>query len=68
MKKFLTLLVVTAALGWTGMGMAQDKPAEPAAATAAAADAAKPAAPAEAPAAAATPAEAEAPAAAPASK
>ena len=63
MKKFLTLLVVTAALGWTGMGMAQDKPAEPAAATAAPADAAKPAAPAEAPAAAA-PAEAEAPAAA----
>ncbi|MBN8488466.1 MAG: ammonium transporter [Burkholderiales bacterium] len=48
--------------------MAQDKPAEPAAATAAAADAAKPAAPAEAPAAAATPAEAEAPAAAPAPK
>ena len=68
MKKFLTLLVVTAVLGWTGMGMAQDKPAEPAAATAAAADAAKPAAPAEAPAAAATPAEAEAPAAAPAPK
>ena len=65
MKKFLTLLVVTAALGWTGMGMAQDKPAEPAAATAAPADAAKPAAAAEAPAAAA-PAEAEAPAAAPA--
>lgn len=70
MRMFLTVLAALSAFGWSGVGTADDKPAEPAAAATAPASAetAKPAAPAaaEAPAAAAeaAPATAAAPAAA----
>jgi Amt family ammonium transporter len=55
MKKLLTALAAAAVLAWSGLGMAEDKPAEPAAATAAeeaapAAEAAGPAAASETPA------------------